>query len=79
MKKLRNSETELKKSVTYKKSMYQSENHFKGVLFQDLNYSRLTELATPFGDLFLKVADFQFKYVKKVLGKEKLRRDILWQ
>ena len=24
----------------------------------------MTELATPFGDLFLKVADFKFKYVK---------------
>ena len=36
-----------------------------------MNYSKLTELATPFGDLFLKVADFQFKYVKEMLEKEK--------
>ena len=36
----------------------------------------MTELVTPFCDLFLKVADFQFKYAKKILEKEKLRRDI---
>ena len=29
-----------------------------------------------FGDLFLKVADFRFK---KMLEKEQIRRDILWQ
>ena len=51
--------------------MYQSENHIKGILFEDLNYSRLTELVTPFGDTFLKVADFQFKYVKKCLKKKR--------
>ena len=43
----------------------------------------MTELATSFGDLFLKVADLQFKYVKKkkkkMLEKEKIRRDILRQ
>ena len=51
--------------------MNQSENHLKGILFKDLKYSRLTELATPFGDLFLKVADFQFKYVTKCLKKKR--------
>ena len=39
-----------------KKNVYLSGNHLRGILFQDLNYPRLTELATPFGDLFLKVA-----------------------
>ena len=33
MKKLRNSEAELKKSAAYKKSLYRSENHVKGILF----------------------------------------------
>ena len=33
MKKLSNSEAELKKSVAYKKSVYRSENHLKGILF----------------------------------------------
>ena len=66
MKKLSNSEAQLKKSVAYKRSVYQSENHLKRILFEDLNYPRLTELATPFGDLVLKVADFQFKYLKKM-------------
>ena len=42
-------------------------------------YSRLTELATSLGDLFLKVADFQFTYVKIMFEKKKMRRDILWQ
>ena len=71
MKKSSHSEAELKKSVTCKKSVYQSENHLKEILFQDLNQYRLTELATPFGDLILKVADFQFKYVKKCFKKKR--------
>ena len=33
MKKLSDSGAELKKSVAYKKSVYQSENHLKGILF----------------------------------------------
>ena len=33
IKTLSNSEAELKKSAAYKKSVYQSENHLKGILF----------------------------------------------
>ena len=61
------------------KKVCRSENHLKGILFYELSYSRLTELVMPFGDLFLKVADFQFKYIKKRLEKEKKTQDILWQ
>ena len=34
MKKLSNSEAELKKNVAYKKSVYQSENHLKRIYFK---------------------------------------------
>ena len=39
-------------------------------------YLNMMKLATPFANLFVKVTDFQFKYVKKTLEQEKVRRDI---
>ena len=44
-----------------RKKVHQSENH----------------LGQPFGNLFLKVADFQFTYVKEMLEKKYIRRDNL--
>ena len=58
MKKLSNSEAELKKSVAYKKKCVSIWKSFKGNFILRFKLLSLTELATPLGDLCLKVADF---------------------